>query len=59
MESLATSEEVAAYLNVHPQTMANWASRGTGPAYSKIEGQRRYNWDDVRAYVEARKVVTR
>lgn len=59
MESLATSKEVAAYLGVHPQTMDAWASQGRGPAYSKIEGRRRYDWSDVRRWVQERKVDTR
>lgn len=56
MERLATSREVAAYLGVHPQTMDAWASKGKGPIYSKIEGRRRYNWADVREWVESQKV---
>lgn len=57
MEGLGTTEEVAAYLRVTPQTMANWAYKGKGPAYVKIEGRRLYSWDDVRAYVSERKVT--
>lgn len=56
MEDLATTEQVAGYLGVATQTMANWAYQGRGPAYTKIEGQRRYDWNDVRDWVEARKV---
>lgn len=56
---LATKEQVAEYLNIHTKTLDRWAQYGQGPAYSKIEGQRRYDWDDVVAYVQARKVATR
>lgn len=56
MEVLATSKEVAEYLNIHPQTMDRWAVTGKGPSYAKIEGIRRYSWADVRAWVEAQKV---
>lgn len=57
MEDLATSEEVARYLNISPQTLANWAYQGKGPAFSKLDGgRRRYDWSDVRAWVQARKV---
>lgn len=56
MEGLATSKEVAAYLGVHPQSMDRWASQGKGPRFAKIEGIRRYDWTDVREWVEARKV---
>ena len=57
MEDLATSEEVARYLNISPQTLANWAYQGKGPAFAKFDGgRRRYDWNDVRAWVQARKV---
>lgn len=56
MEALATKEQVAEYLNVKPGTLDAWAKQGRGPAYSKIEGARRYSWSDVRSWVEARKV---
>lgn len=56
MEDLATTEEVAAYLKVSPQTLANWAYQKKGPEFFKIEGQRRYDWQTVREWVEARKV---
>lgn len=58
MEGLATSREVAEYLKVHPQTMDAWASQRKGPPYIKIEGRRRYDWTDVLAWLEARKVDT-
>jgi excisionase family DNA binding protein len=56
VEGLATTEEVAAYLKVKPQTLANWAYQGKGPRYYKIEGQRRYNWAELREWVEERRV---
>ena len=56
MEELATAKEVAAYLKVHPKSVDRWASRGAGPPFIRIEGARRYDWNDVRAWVEARKV---
>lgn len=57
MEGLATAAEVADYLKVKPETLRVWAHRKKGPAYIMIEGRRRYEWADVRAYLEARKVV--
>ena len=30
-----TSSEAAEYLGKHPQTLQNWRSAGTGPAYIK------------------------
>lgn len=56
MEPLATSREVAEFIGVHPQTMDAWASKGTGPDYIKLDGRRRYEWADVRAWLAARKV---
>lgn len=56
MEGLATAKQVAEYLNVHHKTVDRWASQGVGPAYVKIEGARRYDWADVRAWVDERKV---
>lgn len=55
MEGLATSKQVAAYLGVHPQSMDRWASQRKGPRYTKIEGIRRYDWADVRRWVEENK----
>ncbi len=57
MEDLATKEEVAAYLKVRPKTLDVWASRGRGPKYIKIGAARRYDWADIRAWVQARKVA--
>lgn len=56
MQDLATKEEVASYLKVQPKTLDVWASKGVGPPYVKIESARRYDWADVREWVEARKV---
>lgn len=56
MEGLATTKEVAEYLKIAPRTLDNWASLGKGPAYIKVDGARRYDWADIRAYIEARKV---
>lgn len=56
MEPLVGKEEVAEYLGVDPKTLDNWASAGTGPTYIKVGGRRRYDMQDIRAWVEARKV---
>jgi predicted site-specific integrase-resolvase len=56
VEGLASTEEVAEYIGVSPQTMANWAYRGKGPNYIKLDGRRKYDWQDVRDWLEARKV---
>lgn len=56
MEGLATSLEIAEYLGVKPQTMDYWASKRKGPPFIKLDGRRRYDWNDVRAWLEERKV---
>lgn len=56
MEPLATREEVAEFLAIDPRTLDNWASRREGPVFVKVGGARRYDWADVRAWVEERKV---
>lgn len=57
MTKLATPAEIAEYLAVSPETLRQWAHRGKGPAYVMVEGARRYDWADVRAYIESRKVT--
>lgn len=56
MEELITPRELAEYLKVKEQTLRLWASKGRGPAYVMIEGQRRYRKSDVQSYIDARTV---
>lgn len=56
MEGLATTIEVAEYLKVKPGTLDVWAHRGMGPPFIRVESARRYDWQDVRDWLEARKV---
>jgi excisionase family DNA binding protein len=58
--SLATPEEVAAYLNGIPvKTLAKWRSEGTGPAYMKVGRHVRYRLADVVAWENSRLVRAR
>jgi helix-turn-helix protein len=50
MEGLATSAEVARYLNVRPNTLDRWSSEGRGPRFVRVNGRRRYDWEDVKAW---------
>lgn len=50
MSSLADSREVAEYLGINPQTLANWSSQGKGPKFTKVGNRRRYRWEDVYAF---------
>ncbi len=56
MEPLATKEEVATYLAINPKTLDVWATQRKGPPYIRVEGARRYDMNDVRDWLEARKV---
>lgn len=56
MDKLATPEEVADVLGVSIGTLANWAYRGRGPKFVKVEHLRRYRWSDVADYLRAREV---
>lgn len=53
LEPLATRPEVAAFLGIAPKTMAQWASKGIGPRYVRIEGAARYRWADVHDWIAA------
>jgi hypothetical protein len=43
-DSLATPDEVAAFLRKPAKTLAEWRSRGLGPAYFKVGRDVRYSW---------------
>jgi excisionase family DNA binding protein len=51
---LATSEEVAEYMQVSVRTIEDWAYRGRGPRFTMAGDQRRYRWEDVDAYLAER-----
>jgi excisionase family DNA binding protein len=53
-EPLATSTEIAAYLQVSLRTVEDWAFRGRGPRFTLAGNQRRYDWKDVDAYLAER-----
>lgn len=46
-DSLATPQDVAAYLKIPVKTLAEWRSKGTGPAFHKVGVHVRYRWADV------------
>lgn len=56
-ETLATPEEVAAYLRQAPKTLRSWRSQSIGPRYFKLaNGHVRYSWPDVREWLESQSV---
>jgi excisionase family DNA binding protein len=52
--ALATSLEVAEFLQIPPGTLDQYAHRGVGPRFAKIGRHRRYRWADVDAWVDDR-----
>jgi hypothetical protein len=52
-EQLATPQEVADYLRKPVKTLAEWRCRGLGPQYRKVGRDVRYDWTDVRAWLDA------
>jgi excisionase family DNA binding protein len=49
---LATTEEVAEFLQKPPRTLDQWAYLGKGPRFAKVGRQRRYRWSDVEKWLD-------
>ena len=49
-------EALAERWSTTPKTLANWRSRGTGPAFIKIGAAVRYAMTDVIAYEQSQRV---
>lgn len=53
MDPLDTPGEVAEYVKVDEQTLANWRWLGTGPRFIKVNGGRiRYRRSDVETWLD-------
>lgn len=55
-----TRDQAARYLGVSRNTMSSWATRGTGPRYSrsgKVRGRVWYRVRDLDAFIESRHVA--
>jgi Helix-turn-helix domain len=57
--SLATPDEVAAFLRKPPKTLAEWRSRGLGPSYFKVGRDVRYSWSAVHEWLANQAAGTR
>lgn len=57
VEALATSDEIASFLRVDEQTLANWRHKGTGPAYIKVGAAVRYCWAEIDRWTAAGSVT--
>ena len=56
MAKMLNENEVAAMLSLAPETLRAWRVRGKGPPFAKLGEAIRYDEEDVKAWVEARKV---
>lgn len=50
-EQLATTEQVADYLQVPAKTLVQWRYLETGPKYRKVGRHVRYDWAHVREWL--------
>lgn len=50
-EAMATTEELAAFLKLRPQTIRSWRSKGEGPEFHTIGNKVRYDMAEVREWL--------
>ncbi len=50
---LMTRNEAAEFLRLKPQTLAAWATRGTGPKVCKIGSKALYRLEDLQNFITA------
>jgi len=50
--SLATPEELSAYLGIPIGTLYSWNHRGIGPKATKVGRHLRYRWQEVDAWLD-------
>ncbi|WFE45012.1 helix-turn-helix domain-containing protein [Verrucosispora sp. WMMD1129] len=50
--TLATPEEIAAYLQKPVRTLERWRQHGIGPRYSRVGRGVRYRWSDVEKWLD-------
>lgn len=53
-ESLATVEEVAAFLQVPPKTIYRWRYLGEGPPGYRVGKHLRFRWTEVESWLAGR-----
>lgn len=58
MEKLLTTQEVAGFLGIAPNTMEIWRIKGEGPKFVKCGRYVRYRRQDVENYIELRTVTS-
>lgn len=51
-QEILNEDEAADYLELSPETLRTWRSRGKGPRYLKLEGRTiRYTLSELNAYL--------
>jgi excisionase family DNA binding protein len=55
-EDLMTPGQVASYLSVAEQTLANWRSKGEGPRYVRVGTSVRYKREAIESWLKIRTV---
>jgi excisionase family DNA binding protein len=58
MQVLIRAAELAERLHVSLRTLERWRVEGGGPPYTRAGRIVLYDWDDVTAWLRARRVVT-
>ena len=53
-DKLLTAADLSEHLGVPEKTLADWRSRGIGPAYVRLGRHCRYRAEDVAVYIESR-----
>ncbi|PQM45712.1 hypothetical protein C1Y40_04156 [Mycobacterium talmoniae] len=53
VEPLGDATQVAEFLGISPVTLAQWRQQGRGPRWARVGRWIRYDWADVRAWVQA------
>jgi predicted DNA-binding transcriptional regulator AlpA len=57
-ESMLTEKQTAHLLQVKPQTLATWRTKGIGPNYIKLGSSIRYKRQSLLEYIANNQVVT-
>lgn len=52
-KNILTARQAAAYLKLHPVSLARWRMLGTGPKYIKMARYIRYRLDDLNEFIRS------
>ncbi len=51
LKGIFTTEELAEYLALKPQTLRLWRTQGTGPRFLKIQNRTKYREEDIEEWL--------